>query len=67
MSTITIYQSLEYPSPNEQQIRRYAASAGLLVDFQDYDDVQTMFRRVARSSVGIKEIELYKAIMAVEV
>jgi hypothetical protein len=49
MSTITIYQPLEYPSPN------------------DYDDVQTMFRRVARASIGIKEIELYKAIMAVEV
>ncbi len=67
MNMITVNEEKVMPAPTGQQIRKYAATNGILVDFQDYDDQQTMFRRLVRCCYSLKEIELYNAIMAVEV
>lgn len=65
--TIKVNDPIDLPAPDAQQIRKYAATNGILVDFQYYDDEQTMFRRLVRCCYGLTEIEIYNAIIEIEV
>lgn len=67
MSTIIVNRPVVMPSPTAQQIRKYAAIHKIQCDFSEYEGKQAMFRHLSWCCKGMSEIELYNAIMAVEV
>jgi hypothetical protein len=70
--TIRVNEPIELPSPTAQQIRKYAATHKILVEFYEADSEQMMFNHLYHACLmkgarELKERELYDAIIKFEV
>lgn len=70
--TIRVNHPIDLPAPYAKQIRKYAAQHRILVDFLESESEEMMFKHLYHACLmsgqrGLKERELYDAIMAVEI
>lgn len=70
--TIRVNEPVDLPAPYAQQIRKYATQHKILVSFLESESDQMMFNHLYHACLmsgrrGMKERELYDAIIEIEV